>query len=136
MKPIKFNNVQTDKQWRRRCQREEMELLDSYAGPKAHMIKTQITLQNSQHFYSNGARIAVKSPPARPEETKDDFSFCKVSVKTPSVSSHAPSQVSYKSFQTTQTTRDKMAQLQAELELEKQKRLDAEAELMRLSQRK
>ena len=110
MKPIKFNNVQTDKQWRRRCQREEMELLDSYAGPKAHMIKTQVSLQNSQHFYSNGARIAVKSPPAREEETKDDFSIrSKVSVKTPSVSSHGPSQISYKSIQTTQSTRDKMA---------------------------
>ena len=84
MKSFNFNNVQTDKQWRRRCQVEEMQLLDSYAGPKAHKIQTQVTLQNSQHFYSNGARIV--SPRAPCEEAKDDScSFrTKVSVKTPS----------------------------------------------------
>jgi hypothetical protein len=113
-----------------------MELLDSYAGPKAHKIQTQITLQNSQHFYSNGARIAINSPSARQEETKDDISFrSKVSVKTPSVTSKATSQISYKSSMTTPSTKDRMVQLQMELEAEKQKRAAAEAEVMRLTHR-
>jgi hypothetical protein len=111
-----------------------MELLDSYAGPKAHKIQTQITLQNSQHFY--GARIAINSPSARQEETKDDISFrSKVSVKTPSVTSKATSQISYKSSMTTPSTKDRMVQLQMELEAEKQKRAAAEAEVMRLTHR-
>jgi hypothetical protein len=114
MKSFNFNNVQTDKQWRRRCQVEEMQLLDSYAGPKAHKIQTQVTLQNSQHFYSNGARIAVPQMP-HPEEAKDDLCSIrtKVSVKTPSYvsSARAKSHVSYRSNMTTKSTKDKMVAL-------------------------
>ena len=33
-----YNNVQTDRQWQRRCKEEVLQLLDSYAGSKAERI--------------------------------------------------------------------------------------------------
>lgn len=132
MKSSNFNNVQTDKQWRRRCQQEEMQLLDSYAGPKAHKIQSQITLQNSQHFYSNGARIRM---PAKQEESKveQDSVRSKVSVMTPATSVKAPSEYSYRSSATsTNTAKLQMEQMRLELEAERDRRARAEAEVAHL----
>ena len=35
---VGYNNVQTDRQWQRRCKEEVLQLLDSYAGSKADRI--------------------------------------------------------------------------------------------------
>ena len=133
-----FNNVQTDKQWRRRCQQEELQLLDSFAGPKAHRIHQQITVQNKQHFYSNGARINIQPKPAAPpsrssfrsgqptEESKLGLSTGGLSVRTPVTSncgaSEAKSQVSYRSNRSAITSASqqlRMAALAQELEQER-----------------
>lgn len=50
-----FNEVQTDFMWRQRCDMEESQLLDSFAGPKAHKIHDQIIMSKNQHFYANQA---------------------------------------------------------------------------------
>ena len=43
--------VQADRQWVRRCRQEEINLIDSYAGPKAERIQqaNKTSLQN--RFY-------------------------------------------------------------------------------------
>lgn len=149
-----FNNVQTDKQWRRRCQQEELQLLDSFAGPKAHRIHQQITVQNKQHFYSNGARINMNSRPSAPaskssmrssnrhqysEESKLALSTGGLSVRTPATSvygqSDAKSQVSYRSNQSAITSASqqlRMAAMAQELHEEKARREQAELELSRV----
>lgn len=33
-----YSNVQYDRQWIRRCKQEEINLIDSFAGPKANRI--------------------------------------------------------------------------------------------------
>ena len=55
-KAIYFDTVQIDKQWRRRCQQEEINMLDCYGGPKAKS-KNRVFTERNQHFHSNGARI-------------------------------------------------------------------------------
>ncbi len=47
-----YDQVTTDIMWRQRVNLEEVQLLSSYAGPKAHKIGNVLALQNSQHFYS------------------------------------------------------------------------------------
>ena len=39
-----------------------MQLVESYAGPKAHQINTLMGLRNKQRFYTNGARIMDMRP--------------------------------------------------------------------------
>jgi hypothetical protein len=42
---------------------EEMQLLDSFAGPKAHQISNLVQLRTKQRLYANGAQIMqIKSP--------------------------------------------------------------------------
>ena len=47
------NNVQSDRQWQRRCAQEQTHLIDSYAGPKAYRIQDHIITSKQQHFYTN-----------------------------------------------------------------------------------
>lgn len=145
MKPIplsrSFNNVQTDFQWRQRCQKEEMQLLDSFAGPKALQIDTIVQQRNKQRFYAkNGARIMQIKPKEEPitvDKQLDTQSLAKISQQnqsnaTPSVaamssvSKSQSSRVSYNSKSTTMSTRDRLAKVEKELEEERRRRNEAE----------
>ena len=86
-----YTKVQCDKQWIRRCKLEEINLIDSFAGPKADRIKGTISSQNAQHFYPSGARMMIKSDKEMQrinkksyEDQSDDLdNVSRVSVLTP-----------------------------------------------------
>ena len=54
-----FTNVQADQQWIRRCKMEEMNLIDSFAGPKADRLGALSKTKQNQHFYPNAASIKI-----------------------------------------------------------------------------
>jgi hypothetical protein len=45
-----------------------MQLVESYAGPKAHQINTLMGLRNKQRFYTNGARIMDMRPTSEKQQ--------------------------------------------------------------------
>jgi hypothetical protein len=57
-----FNEVQNDFMWKQRCEAEERQLLESFAGPKAHVINAQVQLSKNQHFYTNQATSKPQVP--------------------------------------------------------------------------
>ena len=73
MKPIPlnrlYNNVQTDFQWRRRCNAEEASLLQAYSGPKRQLINDTLALNSKQRFYPNGALRRDYHTPAATDAT-------------------------------------------------------------------
>ena len=132
-----FNNVQTDFQWRQRCQKEEMQLLDSFAGPKAHQINNLVQIRNKQRLYArNGAQIMQIKPVSDEKNTTenplDAQSLAKLSnfksntATSVSNVSKTHSKVSYNSQATSTSTRLKLTELQKELEMEKKRRVEAE----------
>ena len=57
-----YSKVQNDRQWVRRCKQEEINLIDSYAGPKAGRIHQATVTQSKNHFYPTHQRMANVEP--------------------------------------------------------------------------
>lgn len=141
-----------DRQWQRRCKVEELNLVDSFNGPKfakmAQIAKPKPSFY-APPLYSNLDKLKQKTIIKYSEEKKhaadddlDDVS--RVSVLTPKTNMSA-SRVSYVSNKsksvdhfssvsktTTQSTIMKMQNLQKELEIEKRRREEAEREISML----
>ena len=143
-----YSNVQNDRQWVRRCKQEEINLIDSYAGPKATRIQQATATQSKNRFYPTSQRMPevtstisshqieetkqLQVPSSKAEHQNDSDgldSVSKVSVNTPHTMSRRSDEISYMSMNsktTTQSTKIKLLEIQAQLEAERAKRMEAE----------
>lgn len=158
-----YSNVQNDRQWVRRCKQEEINLIDSYAGAKAARIEQATATQSKNRFYPPVQRMPDVGPTpasskfAHMEETKqmqqDAYSnskaskargidsdgldsVSKVSVTTPHTMSVRTDEVSYVSMNsktTTQSTRIKLLEVQAQLDAERARRQEAERKIREIT---
>lgn len=137
--------VQKDQQWITRCKMEELNLVDSFAGPKARVIANM--KDSKTYFYGQPERMDIEVL-KQAEETKhvlcnDNLdSVSRVSAMTPKTDQvtyisnkskkteadkvSSVSKASKVSQSTTQSTRQRMEQLEAELAQEKERRIKAE----------
>lgn len=134
-------------QWIRRCKVEELNLVDSYAGPKAVRIQQAFSASTKPSFYPTPDRMTLSKHRvetlSKAEETKKQDNdnldtVSKVSAMTPMTqmsqedrvsSVSKQSKQSFTSKTTTQSTKMRMEALQGELEAERKRRILAEKEV-------
>ena len=152
------NTVMNDRQWIRRVKQEEINMIDSFSGPKANQIEQARATQQKNHFYPTHSRMTNNTGAAAaamrsraPEETKSYASsvardsdgldsVSQVSVQTPKSrtvgnSSRHGDSVSYTSQLTTSTTvstKKKMQDLERQLNEEREMRIQMEKRIAAL----
>ena len=97
--PSSNNTVVADRQWIRRVRQEELNMIDSYAGPAQERIVAARVQQQKNHFYPTSKQMlknaAAHHQPSRTKSAARDSdgfdSVSQVSVLTPKSRQGGPS---------------------------------------------